>query len=73
MARKKRLHWDWHHRRPRSIEIDNSDRNMSHVSVSRHRAWHCLFKNFTPDQIAKIINDIWLDADYVFIVKRKVR
>lgn len=69
--RKKKLHFDWHHRKPRSLGGDSSDRNMSHVSVSKHQAWHNLFKNFNPDQIANYINTVWLDPDFILVVKRR--
>jgi hypothetical protein len=44
---------------------------MSHVSVSKHRAWHNLFRNFTAQEIAEKINDIWLDPDFILVVKRR--
>jgi len=69
--RKKKLHHDWHHRKPRSLGGKDIDENMSHVSVSKHRAWHTLFKNFTAEQVAKVINDIWLDPDFKLIVQRR--
>lgn len=69
--RKKIRHWDWHHRKPRSLFGDSSDRNMSHVSISKHRAWHTLFSNFTPETIARIINEKYLDPDFEFVVQRK--
>lgn len=69
--RNKKAHFDWHHRRPRSLGGKNTDENMSHVSVAKHRAWHTLFRNYTPHQIAKIINDIWLDPEFEFTVERR--
>ena len=71
VKRKKKLHHDWHHRKPRSQGGTSEDRNMSHVSVAKHRAWHTLFKNFTPEEIAKIINDTWIDCDYRLVVMRR--
>lgn len=68
--RKKKLHHDWHHRKPRSLGGKNTDDNMSHVSARKHQAWHTMFKNYDAKQIAKIINDIWLDPDYRFVVVR---
>jgi hypothetical protein len=62
--REKKRHHDWHHRKPRSLGGDSSDRNMSHVSVSKHRAYHILFSNMTPEQIAKVLNKVWLDPDW---------
>lgn len=69
--RKKKSHHDWHHRKPTSIGGANDDRNVSHVSVNKHRAWHTLFKNMTAQEIAKTINDTWLDQDYIFVVERR--
>lgn len=69
--RKKILHFDWHHRKPRSLGGKDNDENMSHVSVSKHRAWHNLFKNYSAEQIVKIINDIWIDPEYKLILQRR--
>ena len=44
---------------------------MSHVSVSKHRAWHTLFSNYDAQQIANIINEVWLDPQYKFIAVKK--
>lgn len=71
MRREKKKHYDWHHRKPRSLGGNSADKNMSHVSVSKHRAWHTLFGNYTPEQIIRIINNTWLDPDYELIAKRK--
>ena len=71
VKRKKRRHYDWHHRKPRSLGGSNSDTNVSHVSVSRHRAWHTLFRNYTAHQIAKIINDTWLDPEWILRLERR--
>jgi hypothetical protein len=65
------MHHDWHHRRPKSLGGTNGDWNMINVSASKHQAWHTLFKNYTPQQIVKVINDIWLDPDYYFVVRKK--
>lgn len=72
VKRKKVLHFDWHHRKPRSLGGKDVERNVSHVSVAKHRAWHTLFRNYTPEQIVKIVNDTWLDPDYLFFLKRRV-
>ena len=71
MKRKKKAHYDWHHRKPRSLGGKNDDRNMAHVSVSRHMAWHQLFRNYTPQEIADVINETWLDPDFYFSVKQR--
>ncbi|MFA5996878.1 MAG: hypothetical protein WC791_00105 [Candidatus Paceibacterota bacterium] len=60
-----------HHRKPRSREGKSIPQNISKVPIKKHRAWHVLFRNHTPDVIAKIINKIWLDPDFEFVVVRK--
>lgn len=68
MKRLKRKHYQWHHRRPSSIGGKNVDKNMSHVTSTSHQAWHTLFCNYTAQEIAKIINDTWLDPAFEFRV-----
>lgn len=72
--RDKKSHTDKHHKRPRSRGGTNEKENISVVKMTHHRAWHLLFRNFSPDKIASIINSIWLDPDVEFIVvKRKTK
>ena len=71
MKKPKRLHYQWHHRRPRSLGVSDTARNLSHVSAISHQNWHALFRNYTPHKIAEIINETWLDADFEFVVRRK--
>lgn len=64
-----------HHRRPRTLGGKSEPRNISKVPVNKHRAWHLLFKNHTPE-VAGIINKTYLDPDFEFVVvprKKKVR
>ena len=61
-------HKSRHHRRPRSNGGVRSKRNISTVSSKQHQAWHTLFANYTPKTIAEIINAIWIDPDFEFIV-----
>ena len=65
-----------HHRRPESLGGKRIPENISLVPNHKHRAWHALFKNHPPEVIAQIINKVWLDPDFEFIVvprKKKVR
>lgn len=59
-----------HHRRPKSLGGGEGD-NVSEIPISKHRAWHTLFRNFTPEMIAKEINEKYLDKDYFFVAKRR--
>ena len=70
--RRRQRHMDWHHRKPVSIGPPNccgktDARNMSHVPVSKHRAWHTLFNNSSAPDIAAIITETWLDPDYYMV------
>ena len=58
---------DRHHRRPRSMGGDNSDRNISIVNAKQHRAYHVLFFNKDPIEIARLLNEYWIDPDWHFI------
>jgi hypothetical protein len=61
-----------HHRKMKCHGGKTTPRNISNVSVKEHRAWHILFKNRTPENIAAYINAVWLDPDYEFIcINRK--
>ena len=60
-----------HHRKPTSIGGTNQDSNLSELSVSKHRAWHTLFQNWTPLRIVQDINERYLDPDFTFVVIQK--
>jgi hypothetical protein len=64
-----------HHRRPRRHKGKTEPRNISAVRRKDHEAWHLLFNHQEPEVIAKMINDVWLDPDYKFVVlpRHKVR
>jgi hypothetical protein len=57
-----------HHRKCKSHQGSDNPRNISMVSVKSHQSWYQLFGNKTPDQIARIINKVWIDPDFKFIV-----
>ncbi len=59
---------DKHHRKPRSLGGTDDQSNLSLVSKVLHQAWHLLFGNKNPFQIARIINRVWLDPKYKFVV-----
>ena len=67
MGKKKQM--SHHHRRCRSNGGNDHPSNISLVSDRQHAHWHGLFSNMKPDEIADRINEVWLDARFVFIVK----
>ena len=67
----KRHKYHQHHRRPRSRGGTDAPENISLVDQDRHRAWHRLFSNHTPDVIATIITTEWLDPEWELVARRK--
>lgn len=59
--------YDNHHRKPRSRGGDNSPRNIVRVPRNKHEAFHLLFENHSPEEIATILNDFWIDTDYFMV------
>ena len=60
-----------HHRKPLSKGGVSEPRNISRVHDKQHKAWHTVFRNMNPFQIAELCNSVWLDPDYEFVVQRK--
>jgi hypothetical protein len=61
----------YHHRRPRSKGGSDREENLSHVLQTQHEAWHTLFVNYDPHEIAFIINQFFLDPLWEFRVVLK--
>lgn len=64
---------DRHHRLPRSRGGSNSPNNISIVERKQHQAWHLLVGNMNAEEVAAMLTDTWIDADYylVAIPRRK--
>jgi len=71
MSKRKYEPKDTHHRKPRSRNGTNDPSNLSYVPKHYHRAWHQIFQNFNPYQIAEIINQVWIDPAYILVVRRR--
>jgi hypothetical protein len=52
---------DRHHKRPRSKGGDSSDSNIIEVPIAKHRAYHVLYQNNLPPEIAEELNRNWID------------
>lgn len=57
-----------HHRRPRSGGGGENSDNLVWCPQNKHRSWHVLFQNWSPQRIAEEINRNWLDTRFKFIV-----
>lgn len=67
MSYKKRDDLTRHHRKPRSKQGTNDDRNISLVFWKKHEAYHLLFGNKSPEEVAKILTETWIDPDFVLL------
>lgn len=75
MKRKNRSRtgYDKHHRKPKSRGGNNHPSNISIVRANQHRAWHVLFGNMMPNEIAQIINSVWISSDWELVARKKVQ
>jgi hypothetical protein len=60
-----------HHRKPKSLGGKSNPENVIWLEDKKHLAWHTLFSNMTPYEIATEINKFYLDPDYVFVHLKK--
>lgn len=60
-----------HHRKCKSNGGTFAKRNISRVKSSLHQAFHILFSNKNTYGIAQVLNDTWIDPDYILIVKKR--
>jgi hypothetical protein len=60
-----------HHRKCKSHGGSGKPSNISHVPESKHIAWHTLFYNLKPEQIADLLSKVWIDPDYVMVAQRR--
>ena len=62
-----------HHRKCTSWNVGKkaTREDVSYVLKQQHFALHTLFSNLKPNTIANIINDKWIDSDYIFICERR--
>ena len=58
-----------HHRKARSNGGKSNQGNVVRVNKDLHDSFHHLFGNATVHEIAKILNDTWINPDYKLIVK----
>ena len=62
---------DKHHRKPTSTGGRNTPENISVVSRQSHRAYHILFSNMPPWEVARILTKTWIDPEYYLVSVRR--
>jgi hypothetical protein len=61
-----------HHRKARYNGGGDQPSNLIQVPENKHQAFHLLFNEGEPHHIRNVLNKIWIDPAYRFIlVKRK--
>ena len=50
-----------HHRKPKSKGGDDTVGNLSTVKRKFHEAYHLLFADKSPEEVASLLTDIWID------------
>jgi len=68
---KKTKFFNKHHRVPRSRGGNGKAANISMVCRDKHAAYHLLFQNYLPEQVAAILNEVWIDPTKELIVKKR--
>jgi hypothetical protein len=58
---------DRHHRLPSSLGGTREPRNISVVSQQHHRAYHQLFGNDSPREVARKLTVIWINPDWYMV------
>lgn len=60
-----------HHRKCLSLGGSSHPENISIVDAKTHQAYHRLFGNMRPYQIAEELNRVWIDPAFTFKCLRK--
>ena len=60
-------HLSRHHRKPIS-KGGSGGKNIRLLPMDKHQAWHVLFTNMTPFEIADEMNKYYLDLGYKMVV-----
>lgn len=60
-----------HHRNPVSLGGENIPSNISILPKKLHSAWHTLVRNFSPQEIARVLSEDFLDPEWELVARRK--
>lgn len=56
-----------HHRKCSSNGGNSKAENISIVDVRKHQAYHQLFDNLPPSEIARVLTDTWIDPNFIMV------
>ena len=67
MTRQERRAKQVHHRVPRSRGGRDTPENTILVERRYHLAYHMLFQNMLPNEVARLLNDVYIDPDVALV------
>ena len=56
-----------HHRCTISHGGSNDPENISYVQEQAHRAFHLLFADMSPEDVARELNKVWISKNWVMV------
>ena len=62
-----------HHRKCKVNNGCNQPYNISMVPKHKHRAFHLLFDTNEAPEIARILNDVWINTEWELIAIRRTQ
>ena len=75
MAKKPRARpeYNWHHRKAKKNKGSGklSSGNMVEVRIDHHRAFHLLFGIESVPEIARRLNETWIDTEWEIVAIKK--
>jgi len=60
-----------HHRKMRSLGGKTTKRNVILIKDNLHRAFHQVFGNMTPPEMARLLTEVYIDPDYRMVAELK--
>lgn len=57
-----------YHRKTKSRNGTDANYNISIVPKTWHEAYHTLFGDFTPQEVARLLNEVWIDPGWKMVV-----
>ena len=61
-----------HHRKPRKLGGTSDARNISLITREKHEAYHLLVNHQDVHEICRILNESFIDPDYLLVPVRKI-
>lgn len=63
--------YDRHHRKCRSHGKSEHPENVVLVRKDEHRAFHLLFADMRPHEVAARLSALWIDPEWVLVAQRR--